>query len=203
MSTERSSRSEHRHDSLFSAVFAHPGPWSEEDYLALPEVPARIELLGGVLAVNALPDPPHQRLVRHVGNALDEACPAGEWEVFPGLNVRLWRDHVRIPDIVVARAGVATRLVPASDVLLLGEITSPSNFRQDLIVKHGEYAEAGVPFYLRIDLHKGVDELTASAFELVDGAYREFASAPDGLLRLPRPWPVEADLRALARGRSA
>ena len=89
----------------------------------------------------------------------------------------------------------------ADDVLLLLEITSAGNFRQDMIVKHGDYAEAGVPFYLRIDLHKGIDELTASAYELVDGSYREFATAPDGVLRLDRPWPLVADLRALARGR--
>lgn len=70
-----------------------------------------------------------------------------------------------------------------------------------MIVKHGDYAEAGVPFYLRIDLHLGIDELTAAAYELVDGRYCEYATAPDGVLRLPRPWPLEADLRALARGR--
>jgi hypothetical protein len=70
-----------------------------------------------------------------------------------------------------------------------------------MIVKHGDYAEAGVPFYLRIDLHKGIDQLTASAYQLVDGRYREFATASDGALRLDRPWPVQADLPAMARGR--
>lgn len=44
-------------------------------------------------------------------------------------------------------------------------------------------------------------EVCASAFELVDGVYREYATAPDGMLRLDRPWPLEADLRAPARGR--
>jgi hypothetical protein len=102
---------------------------------------------------------------------------------------------------VVARNGVSPRHVPAADVLLVGEVSSPSNFRQDRITKHGEYSEAGIPFYVRIDLHLGIDELTASAYELMDGVYREFATAPDGVLRMLRPWPPEADLRALARGR--
>jgi hypothetical protein len=35
----------------------------------------------------------------------------------------------------------------------------------------------------------------------VGGVYREYATAPDGVLRLDRPWPLAADLRALARGR--
>jgi Uma2 family endonuclease len=42
-----------------------------------------------------------------------------------------------------------------ADILLLVEITSPGNFRQDRIVKHGDYATAGIPFYLRVDLEKG------------------------------------------------
>jgi len=186
----------------FEAVFGHFGPWTEEAYLAIPETPARIELLSGVLVVNALPDYTHQRLTRRFGLAVEQACPIGaDWEVFDGGNVRLWPGHVRIPDVVVARYGVTERIVPAADVLLVGEITSPSNFRQDRIVKHGEYAEAGIMFYVRIDLHLGVDLLTGSAYELVDGEYREYATAPDGVLRLERPWPMVADLRAMARGR--
>ena len=114
-------------DAVFKAVFAHAGPWTEDDYFALPDVPARVELVDGALLVTPLSSIAH--------------------------------------------------------------------------VKHGDYAEAGVPFYLRIDLHKGIDQLTASAYQQVDGSYREFANAPDGVLRLDRPWPVQADLRAMARGR--
>lgn len=188
-------------EALYDAVFAHGGAWTEEDYAALPETPARIELAGGVLVVNALPDPPHQRLTRKFGNLVEDTCPNGDWEVFDGLNVRLWPGQIRIPDIVVTRVGVAPLFVPVTDVLLVGEVTSPSNFRQDRIVKHAEYAEAGIAFYVRIDLHLGIDALTASAYELVGGAYREYASAENGVLRLDRPWPLEADLRAMALAR--
>ena len=34
-----------------------------------------------------------------------------------------------------------------------------------MIVKHGDYAEAGVPYYLRIDLCKGIHQLTVSAYQ--------------------------------------
>jgi Uma2 family endonuclease len=188
-------------DALYEAVFAHPGAWTEEEYFALPETPARIELVDGVLVVSPLSSASHQRLARRLGNLIEQACPNDEWEVFNGLNVRLRPGHIRIPDIVVARAGLDGLYFRPGDVLLLAEVTSPGNFRQDRIVKHTDYAEAGVSFYLRVDLHNGVDEVGASAFELVDGAYREYATAPEGILRLTRPWPVEADLRASARGR--
>jgi Uma2 family endonuclease len=188
-------------DALYEAVFAHPGPWTEEEYFALPETPARIELVDGMLVVSPLSSVAHQRLVGRLTRLFQDTCPEGRWEALPGGNVRLWKDHIRNPDVIVVRAGLDGLHLPADDVLLLAEITSPGNFRQDMIVKHDDYAEAGVPFYLRVDLHDGVDQVRASAYELVDGAYREYATAPDGVLRLDRPWPVEADLRALARGR--
>ena len=187
-------------DAVYEAVFAHAGPWTEDDYFALPDVPARVELVDGALLVTPLSSIAHQRLIYEVTHVLRETCPDERWEALPGANVRLWQDHIRAPDALVVRAGLDGLGVAVTDVLLLVEITSPGNFRQDMIVKHGDYAEAGVPFYLRIDLHKGAVELTASAYELVGGRYREFAGAPDGVLRLDRPWPLVADLRALARG---
>jgi Uma2 family endonuclease len=187
-------------DRVYEAVFAHAGPWTEDDYFALPDMPARVELVDGALLVTPLSSIAHQRLIAEMIHILRVVCTGTRWEALPGANVRLWQDHIRAPDALVVRAGLDGLRVAVADVVLLVEITSPGNFRQDMIVKHGDYAEAGVPFYLRIDLHKGVDELTATAYELADGHYREIATAPDGVLRLERPWALEADLRALARG---
>ena len=188
-------------ESFYEAIFAHPEAWTEDEYFALPETPARVELVDGVLVVNPLPDAVHQRLVREIGGLLERACPNHDWEVFPGLNVRLWPGHIRNPDVVVARRGAMSLHVPARDMLLLAEITSPGNFRQDRIAKHRDYATAGIPFYLRVDLENGTEAVEATLFELADGEYREAARSIDGVLRSAKPWPVEADLRALARGR--
>jgi Uma2 family endonuclease len=188
-------------DAVYEAIFSHCGPWTEDDYFALPETSSRVELVDGALLVSPQSSVPHSRLIKTVTNLLDATCPDPRWEALPPNNVRLWPDHIREPDVTVIRSGLQGRKVEVADVLMLVEITSPGNFRQDMIVKHGDYAEAGVPFYLRVDLHKGIDDLTASAYELVGGAYREYATAPDGVLRLTRPWPLEADLRAMARGR--
>lgn len=186
---------------FYEAVFAHPGAWTEDEYFALPETPARVELVDGVLVVMPLPSVVHQRLVRQIGNMLENTCPDPGWEVFDGLNVRLWPGHVRNPDVIVTRHGSMSRYVSAAETLLLVEITSPSNFRQDRIAKHGDYAAAGVPFYLRVDLEEGYEVLEATLFELVDGAYREAARSAGGVLRATKPWPFETDLRALATGR--
>jgi len=188
-------------DTVYEAVFAHPGPWTEDDYFGLPEMPSKVELVDGVLVVNPLSNAVHQRLVQRISILLERTCPSGDWEVFPGLNVRLWPGHVRNPDVVVARAGATALYVPAVEMLLLVEITSPGNFRQDRIAKHGDYAAAGIPFYVRIDLENGPDAVEATLFELADAEYREVARSVEGMLRSSLPWPFEADLRALASGR--
>ena len=132
---------------------------------------------------------------------VESAAPTEDWEVYDGLNVRLWPGHIRIPDVVIARSGIDAVTFDAVDVLLIGEVTSPGNFRYDRIVKHRDYATAGIRFYLRVDLENGKEAVEATLFELVDGEYREAARSVDGVLRTSAPWPFEADLRALARGR--
>jgi Uma2 family endonuclease len=189
------------HQALYEAVFAHPGAWTEDEYLALPETPARVELVDGVLVVSPLSGSPHQRLTRGVGNVIDATAPNEDWEVYDGLNVRLWPGHLRIPDIVVARRGIDAVTFEAADVLLLGEVTSPGNFRYDRIVKHRDYAAAGIRLYLRVDLESGKEAAEATLFELADGEYREAARSVNGVLRSELPWPFEVDLRAVASGR--
>jgi hypothetical protein len=186
---------------LHDAFFGHVGAWTEADYFALPDSPVHTELVDGALLVTPSASVAHQRLVLQLTNLLAASCPDPGWETLPGGNVRLWRDHVRGPDVVVARAGLAGIAAEVSDVLLLAEVTSPGNHREDRVTKHRDYAEAGVPFYLRVDLHLGLDALEAVLFALEGGAYVDAARSVDGMLRSGRPWPFEADLRALARGR--
>ncbi|MGI5127501.1 Uma2 family endonuclease [Pseudonocardia sp. CA-107938] len=186
-------------ETVAEAAQHHSGVWAARAYFSLGETDERVELVDGALLVSPLAMRPHQRLVKRLTMVLDGGCPE-DFEVFPGLNVELDSANVRIPDVVVARRGGSDEFARAADVLVVAEITSRSNFRQDRIIKHGQYAQAGIPFYLRVDLHLGVEDLTATAYELVGGRYVEHASAPDGVLRIVRPWPVEIDLRAAARG---
>lgn len=74
-------------DELFSG---HAGPWTEEEWAALPESMGRVELLDGTLVVSPFPAASHQRLVRNLGRALEDAATAG-FEVFDGLNIRVSR----------------------------------------------------------------------------------------------------------------
>lgn len=178
----------------------HAGPWTEEEWLALPESLGRVELLDGSLIVSPLPGYSHQRMVRNLAQALERAAPH-ECEVFPGGNVRVRAGGILIPDIIVVTPpGLELKIVDAAAVSIVVEVTSPSTAWSDRLVKPEAYARAGIPCYLRIDLDRGVDQVGAVLYTLdPDGVYAEAARATEtGRLMLDRPFPVDLDLTILA-----
>lgn len=174
----------------------HVGPWTEEDFLALPE-DRQIELLDGSLLVSPLASRRHQRLSGRLWRALDDAAPQSV-EVFEAINVRVAPGRILGPDLVVVTDPGGDQLVTdADDVALVVEITSPSNVAADRAIKPPLYAQAGVPHYLRIEMHRG--RPTALVYALRGGRYVEIDRVPPGhLLRLTDPIEVTVDLAALA-----
>lgn len=177
-------------------IFDHAGPWSEEDFLALPE-DRRIELLDGELLVTPSAAHAHQRLSMRLAMALDAAAPSG-FEVLEAINVRLAMGRILIPDLaVITTPGIEVVVSDARDVALVVEIVSPGSVVTDRAVKPQLYAAAGIESYLRIKL--GRDGPTAVAYRLRDGRYTEESrAAPGEVLHLREPYPLEADLSALA-----
>src|SRR6266508_5362479 len=72
-----------------AAALDHPGPWTEEEFLALPDEGQRHELLDGSLLVTPAPSSEHQQVARRLANALEAASPDG-WEVVEAVNSS-WR----------------------------------------------------------------------------------------------------------------
>jgi hypothetical protein len=58
-------------------MLEHVGPWTEQDYLALPADRRRIELLDGSLLVSPSAGYRHQRLSSQLWLALSSMAPAG------------------------------------------------------------------------------------------------------------------------------
>lgn len=181
-------------------VAEHVGPWTEADYEALPETANRIELVDGALIVSPIANRPHQRLALRLAMALDAVAPP-HLEVLGELNVRLGADRILIPDLVIAdNPGGTETFVDASHVVLVAEITSPSNAGIDRLLKPQLYAAAGIPHFLRVDLATAVDAQPAGVAYRLDGErYVEVGhSAPGEILTLVEPFPVELDLADLA-----
>ena len=174
----------------------HVGPWTEQDYLAMPEDRSRIELLDGGLLVNPAPGSRHQRLSSRLWLALESARPAGV-ETLETVNVRVAPGRILIPDLVVVSGSGADRTVwDAVDVQMVVEIVSPGSVAADRAIKPPLYAAAGIANYVRIEQRRG--QPSAVRFRLDQGGYVQVAGPPaDQVLRLTQPFVAEIDLAAL------
>jgi Uma2 family endonuclease len=118
-----------------AAALTHEGPWTEQDYLALPEENRRIELLDGGLLMSPNSANQHQRLLARLWRALDEAIPA-ELEVLHTVNVRVGPGKILIPDLaVIATPGAELIVNDARAVVMVVEISSPGTIAFDRAVK--------------------------------------------------------------------
>jgi len=124
-------------------LFDHVGPWTEEDFLDLPE-DRRVELLDGELLVSPAARHPHQRLSFRLAAVLDAVAPAG-FEVLEAVNVRVAPGRILIPDIaVITSPGADVTVSEAAEVAMVVEIVSRGSVVTDRAVKPQLYAAAGI-----------------------------------------------------------
>lgn len=123
-----------------------------------------------------------------------------ELEVYQTLGVHVAPlDKLYVPDLVVMPAELIAAADPetsdpmdASEALLIVEITSKGNAREDRTKKYRAYARAGVPMYLlidRFDTRGAMATLFTEPNE--DGTYKHSDPVPFGKpLVLPGPFDV-------------
>src|SRR6266545_474594 len=174
-----------------AAALDHPGPWTEEEFLALPDES---------LLVTPAPSSEHQQVARRLANALEAAAPDG-WEVVEAINVRVAPSRILIPDVVVTSRTGDTLVYDAAEVALVAEVVSPSTLATDRLLKPELYAAAGIRCCLRVELATGASpELIA--YRLSGRGYVEHGRArPGQTLLLPGPIELEVDPEALLRRR--
>ncbi|HVE95696.1 MAG TPA: Uma2 family endonuclease [Pseudonocardiaceae bacterium] len=180
-----------------SGLLDHVGPWTERDYLALPDDRRRIELLDGGLLVSPAVGGRHQRLSSQLCYALGRAAP--NWlEVLEAINVRVAPGRILIPDlVVVANPGLDLTVWDPADVAMVVEIVSPGSLAADRAIKPQLYSAAGIEHYLRIELSNPGP--TSVVYRLRRGHYVAVASSGSGQpLCLTEPFPVDLDLAELA-----
>jgi len=175
----------------------HSGPWTEAEFMALPEG-SPVELLDGSLLVSPRPRFRQQKLSARLFGVLDCACTS-EWQVGPDVEIRLGRDRIFAPDLSVVDRSVGPddTIIDVALVELVVEIASPSTVMLDRHVKTRAYAEARIPRLLRVEFSADgpVGELLALDR---DGGYRTAQRAEVGeTLRIDHPFPADVDLAAL------
>lgn len=174
-----------------------PGPWTEQDYLAMPDAEGlRVELVDGMLIVLSQPDVQHQKVSGRLWREFERLLPDDLVAVIAP-NVRLGPDRIVGPDVVVTRDLSESKVYDAAGVALVAEIVSPSSRRRDRVDKPSLYAEAEIPWYLLVERDPKL-ELTLLRRRGV--AYTKHATAGEGdVLDLPDLCSIEVD--ALLRRR--
>lgn len=171
------------------------GAWSLAEWLALPPTHSHVELVDGMLVMSPNEAVPNKRLMARIWRQLEDAAPP-QFEALPDSNVALGGDRALIPDfVVIDRPGFDGLFLPARNVVLVGEVASPSTRVYDRTTKRALYAESGIPFLMLVDPG---EPPTALLFELQDGEYVEIAGSTDGRLEMERPFRVALDLTAPA-----
>ncbi len=144
------------------------GPWTFAQLAGLPDDGRRYEVVDGHLVVTPPPSQPHQLVAARLHAQLVRAC-APAWEAVFEYALPLGTDG-RVPDVAVVRRrplGPAHPPYPygPEEFGLVVEVTSPSTRKTDLFAKPGEYAEAGIPLFWRVEVDP---ELVVHAFRLED-----------------------------------
>ena len=160
---------------------------------------AGIEIVDGMVVVSPSASKRHNRLARVLANALDAAAP--DWNADTDFDVRLQDVPLtnRRPDVIVYRADTID-ITPTrpEHVLLAAEIVSPGSETTDRVVKLDQYANAGIPFYWRVELTPA--HIPVVYTYLLDPASRRYRDGDvyTGLVKAAVPFPVEVDLSTLA-----
>jgi Uma2 family endonuclease len=168
-----------------------PGGWTTDDLDELPEDGHRYELIDGVLIVSPSPTSRHQTLVLRLGNALAANCPS-EWEVTQGVEVRISRFRSLIPDVLVVSAEAAARepsRFRPHEVLLAVEVVSKNSKAMDRITKPSLYAQAGIPFYWRVESEGRI--VVHTHRRAAEGDVYGPTGRFDTIVKIDEPWPIE------------
>jgi Uma2 family endonuclease len=156
------------------------GSMTEAEYLALGENNHRQELFDGQLRVT-FNDAAHSEIGFLLRQALAPAATNAGLRALTALNLRLAPTRYLIPDGAVGTFGRTTWINPASDALLVTEITSPGTALTDRGTKKQYYAEAGIAWYLLAEPDfAGYESVTLRLFRLDGDHYTEHAAAGPG-----------------------
>jgi Uma2 family endonuclease len=175
---------------------AHEGtPWTINDLGDLPEG-YRYEIFDGSLLVSPTPAVDHCNATDDLADLLKRQAPAEirVSGVGSGISIQGGLTYL-IPDIVVVRRSALKKrrgsLLPP-DVLLAVEVLSPSNSKNDLVLKRHEYAEAGIPQYWLVD--QEARTLTILRLDEKSGHYVDAGVVAAGeTWKTDDPYPISLD----------
>lgn len=173
-----------------------------DDLDRLPGLPPHAELIDGTLVLMSPQKLFHMKALRLFESALAALAPWDLFRVRREMSVVLGPRQRLEPDVMVVRAeaplGESGTWYPADAVVLTIEVVSPDSEERDRKRKPVLYAEAGIPYFWRVEDVSG--KIALYSYEL-DPATRQFV--PVGIfhdrVRLGLPFEIDIDLTAIDR----
>ncbi len=176
------------------------GRWSEEDFLKF-HTTQMAELVNGRLEILPMPTLKHQRLLKLLLGAMENASPPGGLVLFAPLPTKLFPGTIREPDLLYispehlppADADYPTKIDLAIEIVSDGMEARKRDYED----KRLDYAKAGVSEYWIVD----PKDQTVTVLVLVGDCYNDhgrFASGQTATGKLLSKLSV--DVEALMRG---
>ncbi|AJT64967.1 Uma2 family endonuclease [Streptomyces chattanoogensis] len=190
-----------------TAEIAHHWPvppqdgYTVDDLLTLPDLPPHTELIDGSLVFVSPQRDFHSIVIDLLVNGLRSTVPP-ELKVRREMTVVIDRRNGPEPDVSVVRAAAVRSRTQTHfqvrDVMLAGEVVSPESEARDRDTKPHKYANAGIPYFWRIEMGGVDDHPVVHVFEL-DAEARVYV--PTGThhnrLKLSVPYDIDIDLTAI------
>ena len=166
------------------------------DLAYVPDDGLRRELYDGVMHVVPPPGGDHGWEVQVCYHALLAHAPDDVY-LLQNVGVHVGLRRYFVPDLTVFHRGTPyhDHGYDPGGVLLVVECVSPGSVMMDRVAKPAAYAEAGIPFFWRVD-----DGPRVQSYRLDPrtGAYRcEVELGPGEVGELAAPWPVHLDTAEL------
>lgn len=176
------------------------GLWTPEladRYLPIPGMPpAKYECLDGKLILSPYEGSANIYAADELRQRLKEAGRADGCISYTTLNVQLEAQRWIQPDFTVLKQNIRGEVwVPAAKVLVVGECVSPSSKKNDRIDKPIRCAEAGIPYFMWVEVSSARQRVEVELLRLEeDGVYRNQAKALDGQsFETELPFPLSFD----------
>jgi Uma2 family endonuclease len=174
------------------------GIWTTELaelYLPIPGAPrVKYECLDGYLVMSPYEGSPNGFGMLRLAMLIDDQAMKAGKRVYPTVNVEFSPQRWIQPDLTVLNQPVEELTwIPADLVLMPVEFVSASSRRRDRINKPAECAQAGIPYFMRVEFAKP-RAVKVELLELSGDTYKPLATALSGQrFETDVPFPMNFD----------
>ena len=128
------------------------------------------------------------KLIIQAGNSLSKNVDCN-CAVFPELDYKINEETVVRPDIMIVCGEPKNEVLEFPPVLII-EILSPYNLKNERVIKFDIYRENGVKYYLMVDVQKE----TVEVYQLIDNFYK---LVPISIFELDKNCQMELDMEQI------